>query len=338
MDWLLSPATADTGSALRAEIGRFLRRHAHERADVEAAELVVSELVANAVEHAGGPVWVSLDWSRSEPVLSVHDLGPSFELDLTMPDASDHRGRGLWLVSQFAKDMDVAAKRAGGNRVSATLPVPRLEDVSFDPPRRTSHPLPALDEASVIGFGRESFLRALVVELSRAAEESHGPLVAAGLVAHVGATVGAQMELEYRRARQIVGRLTPAQLADCFVRLKTAIEGDFYVIDVTDDRIVLGNRRCPFGDTVRLSPSLCRMTSSVFGGIAARNGGEAHVLLEERIAVGDVECRVSIMLGVDQPSYGHHYRDAPDGLDIGRETPPGVSLGEGWVAGAGPST
>jgi len=44
------------------------------------------------------------------------------------------------------------------------------------------------------------------------------------------------------------------------------------------------------------------MTSSVFGGVAARNHpGGASVLLEERIAVGDPGCRVVVYLG-DAPA------------------------------------
>jgi hypothetical protein len=42
---------------------------------------------------------------------------------------------------------------------------------------------------------------------------------------------------------------------------------------------------------------LCRMTSSVSGGIAARNSPHgAGVLLEERIALGDPGCRVVVYL------------------------------------------
>jgi hypothetical protein len=50
------------------------------------------------------------------------------------------------------------------------------------------------------------------------------------------------------------------------------------------------------------------MTSSVFGGIAARNSGEASVVLEERIAVGDPECRIVVTLGerAEGPA-AHHY-------------------------------
>lgn len=52
------------------------------------------------------------------------------------------------------------------------------------------------------------------------------------------------------------------------------------------------------------------MTSSVFGGIAARNTGGSTVQLEERIAVGDPECRVIVWLGPDareKTAYGHTY-------------------------------
>ena len=84
-------------------------------------------------------------------------------------------------------------------------------------------------------------------------------------------------------------------------------------MEVTPTTIVLENVRCPFGDVVRLAPALCRMTSSVFGGIAARNVDHgATVRLEERIAVGDAGCRVVIELDPttcpDESSIGHHYR------------------------------
>lgn len=85
-------------------------------------------------------------------------------------------------------------------------------------------------------------------------------------------------------------------MSELFVDLKEGIDGDFFVIDADEDRIVLGNRRCPFGEAVMSAPALCRMTSSVFGGIAARNAGGAAVHLEERIAVGDPECRVTVWL------------------------------------------
>lgn len=310
MDWFLEEGDIEGASTLRREFADYLRRHAAEGSDIDGAVLTFAELTNNAVEHGGGPVWISVDWQSLQPILAVHDLGPSFELgELTMPDPSAMRGRGLAIASDIAARIEVAAKAAGGSRIEAELPVSRSNETDFDPPRRTTNVLPDLAEAGADGFGRESFLRALVVQLAQGVEHTTGPLAAESAVAQVGADVGGQMETEYRLThRSGEEALGPTEMGDAYVRLKTAIGGDFYVLEATDDRIVLANRRCPFGDEVYKAPALCRMTSSVFGGIAARNAGEATVVLEERIAVGDPQCRVVIYLGPghDVP-HGHRY-------------------------------
>lgn len=285
--------------ALRRELTDYLQRHAESGSDLDAAEVVFSELVANAVRHAGGPVWVSVDWTGEEPVLTVQDLGPGFDLGrLELPPPTQPGGRGLYLVSHMAEELRVARKRAGGAKVSAVLPVRRQREKSYDPVSPSHGALPGPEEARDDGsFGREAFLKALVVQLAQAVEHHHGPSAAEAAVARVGVDIGGRMEQEYRRVRSLTDRLTPEQMSDLYVRLKHAIEGDFYVIEATEERIVLGNRRCPFGDAVTRSPALCRMTSSVFGGIAARNRGASAVQLEERIAVGDPGCRVVVWLG-----------------------------------------
>lgn len=161
------------------------------------------------------------------------------------------------------------------------------------------------------GFGRESFLRALVVQMAQSVDDLDGPDRAQAVVAQVGADVGGQMEEEFRTALGLSDRLTPEQLGACFTRLKHAIGGGFSVESIADGHIVLVNDRCPFGEQVRQAPALCRMTSSVFGGIAARNvEREAVVVLEERIAIGDPGCRVHVVLdpAAEQLPLGHHYR------------------------------
>jgi hypothetical protein len=80
------------------------------------------------------------------------------------------------------------------------------------------------------------------------------------------------------------------------VDLKRRIQGDFYVIDQDDEKIVLGNRACPFGDKVLDRPSLCMMTSNVFGSIAAENLGYAKVELQQTIAQGNPGCRIVVHL------------------------------------------
>lgn len=311
MDWYLDGSDRSALRALRREIGDYLGRHAEPDCDLSDAVLVVEEIVGNAVRHAGGSIWVSLSWLGMSPILTVHDLGPGFDparlaaaaaaredggpTDL---DAVGESGRGLFLATHLASALEARARDGGGMTVTTELPVKKPPAVSYDPPRRTTGALPALSEARPEGgFGKESFLRALVVQLARAVEHNAGPDAAAAAVAQVGIDVGGQMEDEFRVAQSVVGRLTPDQLAQCYVRLKHAIDGGFYVMEASEERIVLGNRRCPFGDVVQLAPSLCRMTSSVFGGIAARNNDQgAAVLLEERIAVGDPGCRVVVYL------------------------------------------
>lgn len=315
MDWYLDPDDPAASSLLRREFRSYLERHAAPGADIDAAELVFAEAVANAVEHSAGAAWVAVDWSEASPLLVVHDLGKGFTLgDPLLPDDPlVESGRGLFLVSHLASDLAVAVKRAGGSVVRARLPVSRPYEASHDPLPGRVDALPTREEAGPDGmFGKESFLRALVVELAQEVEFRDGPSLAEEVIAQIGTNVGGRMEDEYRRVRGIVDALSPEQMADLYVRLKAAIGGRFYVIEASEEKIVLGNGACPFGAAVQRAPALCRMTSSVFGGIAARGTGEAVVSLEERIAVGDPECRVTVWLDAAGAAHaGHRYRSHP---------------------------
>jgi anti-sigma regulatory factor (Ser/Thr protein kinase)/predicted ArsR family transcriptional regulator len=320
VDWYFDARDGDALAALRHEFRDYLSRHAEGGSDVGAAEIAFSELITNAVRHAPGPAWVHLDWSARQPLVEVHDLGPGFVLRPSLPeDPLAEGGRGLFIANQLTEELSVAAKAAGGSKVTAKLPVTRPVERSHDPARSLTPSLPGIEEADERGsFGKEPFLRALVVEMARSVETEQGPEEAEALVAQVGANIGSRMEEEYRRAREIVGTLRPDQVADLYVRLKAAIDGDFYVIEASEERIVLGNRICPFGEAVKRAPGLCRMTSSVFGGIAARNFGEASVMLEERIAVGDPECRVVVSLAPKssaEAELGHSYTAPPEASD-----------------------
>jgi anti-sigma regulatory factor (Ser/Thr protein kinase) len=318
VDWVVDTSDADSVRALRVDVVDYLRRHAEDTSGLGDCELVVSELVNNVARHAAGPVWVAIEWPSTHPTISVADVGPGFDLSIELPPADAIGGRGLFIVNAVVSRLEAARRASGGSVVSAVLPVSRTPAVSIDPPRRRTSGLPSLEEAEPHGgFGKEAFLRALVVQLAHTVAEQVGPDAAERAVAQVGTDVGGQMELEYREATGIVDRLDPEQLADCFVRLKHAIDGGFSVVEVTPTSIVLENDRCPFGDVVRMAPALCRMTSSVFGGIAARNAvGGATVRLDERIAIGDAGCRVVVDLDPDEdaprPPHAHHYRTPSD--------------------------
>ena len=297
VEWALDGSSLASVTALRRAAAAYLRRHGEEDSDFAGAEIVIAELLNNAFQHAPGPAWVRLDWSAVRPTLEVHDLGPGFELAPSLPEPASERGRGLFLVAALSTDLERAAKTAGGSAVSVTLPV-RRQRAARHRVRQLQPALPAPEEARQDGtFGKESFLRALIVELAQAVEGDGGPDVAEALVARVGESIGERMEDAYRSARRLTGRLSPEQMGDLYVQLKRAIEGDFYVIEASDSQIVLGNRRCPFGEAVQRQPALCQMTASVFGGIAARNTGGGRVVLDERIALGDPQCRVTVRLG-----------------------------------------
>lgn len=142
---------------------------------------------------------------------------------------------------------------------------------------------------------RDVFLRSLLRELSGTLENVVGLSEASGYISVVGGAIGEQIDTSYRKALA-VDRLSKDQVRDVLVDLKRRINGDFYVIEEREDRIILGNRACPFGKFVEGRPSLCMMTSNVFGSIAAQNLGYARVEIEEAIAQGHPGCRVVVYL------------------------------------------
>lgn len=142
---------------------------------------------------------------------------------------------------------------------------------------------------------RDLFLRTLIRELSGTLQDVVGLEEASGFVSVVGQRVGDQINESYKAALQ-VSHLSREQVADVLVDLKRRIQGTFHVIEEDDEKIVLGNRDCPFADKVLGRPAMCMMTSNVFGVIAADNLGYAKVSLEKTIAAGDGECRVVVYL------------------------------------------
>jgi predicted ArsR family transcriptional regulator len=153
---------------------------------------------------------------------------------------------------------------------------------------------PQVAQANV-PLDRDMFLRMLIRELSGTLQDVVGLNEASGFVSVVGQKIGDYIDDEYRAA---LGRakLNRSEVAQVLVDLKRRINGAFYVIEETDDKIVFGNKACPFGDKVIDRPAMCMMTSNVFGAIAARNLGYAKVELVRTIANRDSECRVVVYL------------------------------------------
>ncbi|MGD1717515.1 methanogen output domain 1-containing protein [Dapis sp. BLCC M172] len=142
---------------------------------------------------------------------------------------------------------------------------------------------------------RDVFLRTLIRELSGTLQEIVGLEEAAGFISVVGQAMGDQINSSYKSALN-VSNLSREEVAQVLVDLKKRIQGDFYIIEEDDEKIVFGNRVCPFAEKVIDRPSMCMMTSNVFGSITANNLGYAKVELQETIAEGDESCRVVVYL------------------------------------------
>lgn len=160
---------------------------------------------------------------------------------------------------------------------------------------------------------RDVFMRMLIAQLAGVLDDTVGADESAGFISMVGQSMGAWIQQEYRR--QAGADVIERQLPEVLVDLKRRIQGDFFVISADEEKIVLGNRACPFGELVRGRPALCMMTSNVFGSIAADSAGYAKVDIEEAIAQGDAGCRVVVWLkdtDDSRPAQGREYFSSRD--------------------------
>ena len=142
---------------------------------------------------------------------------------------------------------------------------------------------------------RDVFLRTLIRHLAGSLQDVVGVEEASGFISIVGQRMGDEINTGYKAALDMP-QLDREAVREVCIDIKRRINGDFYVIEEDDDKIVFGNRRCPFEEKVVGRSALCMMTSNVFGTIAAENLGYGKVVLEQTIANGDPHCRVVLHL------------------------------------------
>jgi len=164
-----------------------------------------------------------------------------------------------------------------------------------------------------IPLERDVFLRNLIRELSGLLEDMVGIDETSGFISVVGQNIGSQLNQLYRKELALP-HLNRQQVASVLTDLKNRINGEFFIEEQDDSKIVFSARICPFADKVKDRSSLCMMTSNVFGVIAADNLGYAKVDLEKTIARGDSMCRVVVYLKFDsneaQKASGREYYKA----------------------------
>ncbi len=178
-----------------------------------------------------------------------------------------------------------------------------------------------------LSLERDIFLRTLIRELSGTLQDVVGLEEASGFISVVGERMARQINQDYKSALE-VSNLSRQQVADVLIDLKKRIQGDFYIIEHNDEKIVFGNRIehndekivfgnrvCPFGEKVLNRPAMCMMTSNVFGTIAANNLGYAKVELQETIAQGASGCRVIVYLKFTEEAEDAEGREYFKGLE-----------------------
>jgi anti-sigma regulatory factor (Ser/Thr protein kinase) len=86
--------------------------------------LIFAELIGNAVRHAPGPLSVSLERRDDSILLHVIDKGPGFQYEPSLPASVwAESGRGLYMVSMLAPNVEVERVPGLGSHVAVTLPL-----------------------------------------------------------------------------------------------------------------------------------------------------------------------------------------------------------------------
>src|SRR5688572_15741099 len=91
-----------------------------------------------------------------------------------------------------------------------------------------------------IPLERDVFLRTLLHHLAGTLQKVVGLEEAAGFISVVGQNIGDEINQTYKNALAL-DQLNRHQVGEVLVDLKRRIQGDFYIIEENDEKIVLGN-------------------------------------------------------------------------------------------------
>jgi anti-sigma regulatory factor (Ser/Thr protein kinase) len=186
MSWYLHSADTAAVPPLRHEIMSYLRHQADAGSDFASAELVIGELLSNAVAHTSEQARVSLCWEGDHPVLSVTDLGRTQHRRVRRRRSRVHAGAGA----------PVATVPPEAMLAEAVLPESILDHVADEPvlaegmpdadipataPGTPGLPRPVLPDDLLADSGRGLFIADLLAR--ELAVRGHGgaPMVSATL-------------------------------------------------------------------------------------------------------------------------------------------------------------
>jgi serine phosphatase RsbU (regulator of sigma subunit)/anti-sigma regulatory factor (Ser/Thr protein kinase) len=128
--WRFDPRWSDAAGRARRELCAALKVSALGAARIVDVELVVAELIGNALRHAPGTIELILEAHADRVVLHAIDKGPGFVFGPRLPsDLYSEAGRGLFLIASFATDFTVERRPGGGSHARITFST-RQGDIS----------------------------------------------------------------------------------------------------------------------------------------------------------------------------------------------------------------
>ncbi|MFH8446039.1 ATP-binding protein [Streptomyces sp. NPDC018026] len=123
---LRAPAQPESVGQLRKRVSVILSGWLLGTDETQAAELVVSELLTNAVEHGHDEMTLGVTLSGSALEITVTDHGPATESG-SSSDPDEH-GRGLAIVAAIAQDLSIDKTPGGWRAVAGMAIQPAMSD------------------------------------------------------------------------------------------------------------------------------------------------------------------------------------------------------------------
>ncbi len=127
-------------------------------------------------------------------------------------------------------------------------------------------------------------------------ESALGPEAASAYGNVLGLVAGAEAEEYYRKRWDLWERLIPAKYGYMIVDIYERMGAAAFLTTVGEEKVTVGAGRCPFGNVLHSSSSLCLLMDSLFGGIAVRNFGYAKVVHRRQPAAGGGYCETTVYL------------------------------------------
>lgn len=127
--WTIDARDVGEARKTRKAATEMLRSFTDSEPTLSAAELVIGELLSNAARHADGNVCLELTLADGHAQISVHDTSPEFALEIKKPtDEFSENGRGLFIISELARRVNVYPTTGVGKRVVVTLDLPVADE------------------------------------------------------------------------------------------------------------------------------------------------------------------------------------------------------------------